>query len=114
MTSILISALIEKNALATDTVITAQYTTKDLFGRDYYKKGDFRIEKISKSTESHIFELHSIDDTKISIRAESRSIIAIDGMDLLRYADIYDLLPDGTSKKVGRKRGRKPKSQLTL
>jgi hypothetical protein len=35
-------------------------------------------------------------------------------MDITRYADIYDILPDGSRKKVGRKRGRKSKSQLSL
>ena len=33
-------------------------------------------------------------------------------MDLVRYADIYDLLPDGSTKKVGKKRGRKPKNYV--
>ena len=41
------------------------------------------------------------------------NIKAIDGMDLHRFADIYDLMPDGSKKKTGRKRGRKPKASLT-
>lgn len=34
----------------------------------------------------------------------------IDGMDIARYAAVYNIKPDGSTKLTGKKRGRKPKS----
>jgi hypothetical protein len=112
MSNTLISALINKNALAIDTLITASYQGLDLFGRSFKKTGEFRIKNIITKKEFPVFELVSGDEIQNVIQADADSIYAIDGMDLIRYADIYDILPDGTSKKVGRKRGRKPKTVL--
>jgi|APCry1669189369_1035219.scaffolds.fasta_scaffold16385_2 hypothetical protein len=108
-----ISALLNKNALATDTIITARYHSKDLFGRTFYKTGDFKLKRVMKQNNNPIFELGSIDSSREIIHADIESIKAIDGMDVIRYADIYDILPDGSNKKVGRKRGRKSKHELT-
>lgn len=33
----------------------------------------------------------------------------IDGMDVERFAKVYNIKPDGSAKTVGKKRGRKPK-----
>jgi hypothetical protein len=114
MTLPLITALIEKNAFAHDTIITAHYYSKDLFGRNFHKQGDFKIKRILSNLDFPVLELHPVEDPRTAIQAHPSSIIAIDGMDVIRYADIYDLLPDGSSKKVGRKRGRKPKHSLSL
>jgi len=112
MSNMLMSALIHKKAISDDTIITASYRSKDLFGRSFIKTGEFKIKKIVGDTPP-IFELGSIDVISEIIRTDAAAIKAIDGMDLIRYADIYDILPNGMSKKVGRKRGRKPKTQLT-
>jgi hypothetical protein len=110
----LLAALLEKKALASDTIITASYETSDLFGRNFVKTGDFKIKRILKSQESCLFELIALKEaTNDTIKTPIENIKAIDGMNLDRFADIYDLFPDGTKKKMGRKRGRKPKSQLT-
>lgn len=110
----LIHALIEKNAFASDTIITADYHTADLFGRPFCKTGDFRIKRILKSNDSCLFELALLQDVANStVKTSLDNIKAIDGMDIARFADIYDLLPDGSKKKTGRKRGRKPKAQLS-
>jgi hypothetical protein len=114
MTQQLIDALVEKNAFASDTIVTANYQTTDLFGRIFKKTGDFKINRILKSESKLLFELVSLQDASNTIlKVTSDSIKAVDGMDLGRFADIYDLLPNGSKKKVGRKRGRKPKNQLT-
>jgi hypothetical protein len=113
MSITIIQALVEKQAIAVDTIITASYFTKDLFGRTYEKTGDFKLKRIIYTESQHLFELRSIDNEKIGVRTDASSIQAIDGMDITRYADIYDILPDGSRKKVGRKRGRKSKSQLS-
>jgi hypothetical protein len=113
MSNTIIAALVEKQAFAVDTIITASYLTKDLFGRTYKKTSDFKLKNILHSESQHIFELRSIENETLGIRTDATSIQAIDGMDIARYADIYDILPDGTLKRVGRKRGRKSKSQLS-
>lgn len=114
MRSTLISALVERRAFVEDTIITARYNTIDLFGRAYEKIGDFKLKKIHSTKEDILLELVIIDNSSISIKASADAISAVDGMDLHRFADVYDLLPDGRSKKIGRKRGRKPKNQLTV
>lgn len=113
MTEELISALLEKNAFESSTIITAAYTSTDVFGRTFEKVGQFRVRKIVKSSHRTLFELMMSHDSSSVMLAPASNIRAVDGMDICRYADIYDLLPDGTSKKVGRKRGRKPKTQLS-
>lgn len=106
----LLSALMEKKALASDTIITANYETTDLFGRTFSKIGDFKIKRILKSSEHCCIELISLKDvTNSIIKTAISNIKAIDGMNVERFADIYDLHLDGSKKKIGRKRGRKPK-----
>jgi hypothetical protein len=108
----LISALVRKNALATDTIVIADYNSTDVFGRVFSKLGEFKIRNIVLESEEPIFELQLGDETKKIVKSNGSNIKSIEGMDPVRYADIYDLLPDGSNKKVGRKRGRKPKQTL--
>lgn len=110
MTQDLISALIEKNAFTTDIIITAHYTTVDLFGRTFDKIGNFKVKKILKRDDMALFELVTLGEGEISIKASASAIKAIDGMDPVRFADMYDIMPDGSMKKVGKKRGRKPRN----
>lgn len=105
----LVSALIEKNAFTSDLIITAHYRSVDLFGRVFDKVGDFRVKKIVRKNDLAFFELITLGDGSSMIRAAASSIKAIDGMDPIRFADMYDILPDGSKKKVGKKRGRKPR-----
>lgn len=112
MNAALISALIDKNAFLKDTIITADYSSMDLFGRRFNKTGEFKVRRILRKEDTPIFELSMVDDRQGILQAPPESIRAIDGMDVMRYADIYDLHPDGSNKKVGRKRGRKPKHLL--
>jgi len=43
-------------------------------------------------------------------KMEFDRIEKLDGMDLSRFAAVYNIKPDGSSKAQGKKRGRKPKS----
>lgn len=106
-------ALMEKHAIGSDNVVTATYTVTDLFGRTFNKTNKFKIINIDQASEKIKFELAALDENK-NLQVGSESILFIDGMDVARYADIYDLLPDGTTKKVGKKRGRKPKNHGAL
>jgi len=111
MSNQLLSALLEKNAVTPGTIVTAKYSFTDMFGRLFLKKTEFTIDKIMNKNDNLIFELSSIyDDKRINVSVDS--IIFIEGMELSRYADIYGLHPDGTNKKLGKKRGRKPKSNV--
>lgn len=101
--------LLKKHAIGVDNIVTANYTVTDLFGRTFNKTNEFKIVNIVNTSTEIKFDLISLDDNK-TIQMDSESIVFIDGMDIERYADIYDLLPDGTDKKVGKKRGRKSKN----
>lgn len=109
MTEQLISALIEKEAFASDTIFTASYVSQDVFGRTFSKIGDFKLQKVVNLQSDTFLELCILENSKIIVKAEYNSIQMIDGMDLKRFADIYDLNLDGSQKKTGKKRGRKPK-----
>ena len=106
-------ALLEKQAIGSDNIITASYVVKDLFGRTFSKITEFRIANIIHNEGSLKFHLSSLSDDR-NVEVGPESIQYIDGMDVPRYADIYDLQPDGSSKKVGKKRGRKPKNHSLL
>lgn len=114
MTNALISALIEKKAFAKDTIITARYRSVDLFGRIFDNVGQFKVRRILNVDNKLMFELFTAAGNMQIIKVRPEEIKAVDGMDIIRYADIYDIQPDGSIKKVGRKRGRKPKNQLTM
>ena len=43
-------------------------------------------------------------------KMEFERIEKMDGMELDRFASVYNIKPDGSSKAQGKKRGRKPKS----
>jgi len=108
VTAELLEQLINKNVFSDDTIITTYYQTIDSFGRTFKKTTECKIKKIGNKENKFEFELIGLQEN-ILITASSDSILSIDGMTLERYADIYDLNPDGSSKKVGKKRGRKTK-----
>lgn len=108
--NLLISALLDKNALTEGNIITATYSIKDIFGRILTKTDEFDIVKVDKTDFQINFTLrHLVEKNEIYINDEH--IVAIDGMKIERYADVYDINLDGTSKKIGKKRGRKPKQK---
>lgn len=113
MTAELLEQLINKNVFSDDTIITAYYQTIDSFGRSFKRTTECKIKNIINKENKYEFELIGLQEN-ILIKATTDSILSIDGMTLERYADIYDLNPDGTNKKVGRKRGRKPKLKIGI
>lgn len=70
--------------------------------------GEFMIQDISKLNGKLIFTTASTDDGKIRL-FESCHIIGIDGMTPIRFAAVYGLMPNGSLRRQGKKRGRKPK-----
>lgn len=106
----LISALLDKNAITKENVITASYTVRDGSGRSLHRTGDFGIVSLERFSDQVRFTLQHMTE-KNRVRVDDSSILAIDGMDPRRYADVYDLNDDGSEKKIGKKRGRKPKQR---
>lgn len=106
----IISALLDRRAITSDNVITASYTVIDSLGRSLKRVGNFSIVNFEQTNTNINFTLvHVVEKRKIKINDDN--ILAIDGMDLKRYADVYDINADGSNKRIGKKRGRKPKSQ---
>lgn len=104
----LISALVDRHVISGDNVITASYTVQDSVGRTLKKVGNFGLVNVEKHDNAIQFTLqHVIEKNRVKVNDEA--IIAIDGMDIRRYADVYDINADGSNKKMGKKRGRKPK-----
>lgn len=108
----IISALIDRHVITGDNVVTASYTVQDSVGRTLKKVGNFGIVNFEKGEDVIQFTLqHLIEKNKVKVTDEN--IISIDGMNISRYADVYDINADGSSKITGKKRGRKPKHQYT-
>lgn len=104
----LISSLLERQGLTADTVITAYHITKDGQGRSYRRCDQFVMTDVVRLGEDYQLKLKNIVGNGM-VTIWARDIVALDGMDPVRYLDIYDINPDGSAKKVGKKRGRKPK-----
>ena len=51
---------------------------------------------------------------KLAITVLANDIVALDGMKPERYVDVYNINPDGSDKSIGKKRGRKPKSNCEM
>lgn len=105
----IICALIDKKALTEDNVVTATYTVRDGVGRTLKKVGNFGIVNFQRTTNEVQFTLEHVTD-KNQILVNDDNIIAIDGMDIGRYADVYNIDKNGSTKSIGKKRGRKPKN----
>jgi len=109
----LMKAMLERDALGSDTVVTAYHITKDSAGRSQRRHDDFMITGVAKHGEEYRLNLrHLIGNGTTTVWA--RDVIALDGMAPERYVDVYDINPDGSAKRVGKKRGRKPRISLDL
>jgi hypothetical protein len=102
----LIATLIDLGALAKDSMVTARHGTQNKYGAIIYTTEEYVLQDIAQQDAKLC--LKQANGSAI-ISAHIRDITAIDGMSLDRYADIYNVNPDGTLKSMGRKRGRKPK-----
>ena len=103
-----IDTLISIGALVKDNIVTARKGTTNKFGMISYVADDYVLQSISNDGHSAMFSLKQANGTN-EITVASEDITAIDGMNIDRYADIYNVKPDGTMRTTGRKRGRKPK-----
>lgn len=104
----LMPSLIDKHGLTDDTVITAYHMSKDLYGRLQRRCDNFMLVDVLQQGADYRLRLKSlIGSTVVTVNAAD--VVALDGMEPERFVDIYDINPDGSTKCVGKKRGRKPK-----
>lgn len=104
----LVGTLLSRGLIGFDTVVTARIGAKTRIGTMRYAVADYTITKSEQNPESWDLLLRSVIG-QLEVRASDGDIVALDGMSVDRYADVYNINSDGTDKKVGRKRGRKPK-----
>jgi len=109
----LVKALVEKNAFKKDTELTARYKTHTLGHLPTIQTGTFTVNSV-KVLEDRV--LFNVSDTVCGKegKVSGEDILLIDGMDPARMAAVYGLKSDGTSKKLGKKRGRKTNVELGL
>lgn len=103
-------ALLERNVIRKETEITARYKAPYMGGRDYAQLvGDFLIQRAVKTQDRVLFDATDVSQGR-SYRIACEDVLRIDGMDMKRFAKIYNLTEDGTPTKAAKRRGRRPKN----
>lgn len=102
----LIKALIQRNLISTNNVLSGLVRATTLGGVAL---------KVNKTVYfNHISKLGFVCNNELGEKylMEFDDLNSIDGMDIARYARVYNVRPDGTAAKIGKKRGRKPKTAI--
>lgn len=107
-----VKKLIDKGAIKRETEVEAHYKGKGLDGQRLGRsRGVFLV--LGARLMEDMVEFDTVDTRwgeRQSIKADD--IIAIDGMDPARFANIFGLTEEGEVLKQGKRRGRKPKALL--
>lgn len=108
----LVQKLIEKGAIRARTEMEAHYNGVDISGARLARvRGNFIVIAAKAIGDKIAFDGVSTDDgAKQNFLAED--IIAIDGMDPERFANIYGMNEFGEILRQGKRRGRKSKAVL--
>lgn len=102
---------VERGIINSDTKVESEYYAKDLSGTNRLKlKDTFLVERVLRKNEKLILEVIRYDGFKTYV--EAKDVLKIDGMEPERLAYVYNLKPDGTPRRLGKKRGRKSKKEL--
>ncbi len=113
MNNSLLKTLVERNLIAVRTEIDATYRGRDIAGMpSVATTGTFLVLAITYNEDgSFVF---ACADTVAGHHRNipGANIVAIDGMDPIRFAANFELTEDGEPMKVGKRRGRKPKALL--
>lgn len=107
-----VKKLIEKGAIKRETEVEAHYKGRDLSGCPLSRsRGIFLVLGARLMEDQVTFDTI---DTRWGQRQQihSNDIIAIDGMEPERFANIFGFTEDGDVLKQGKRRGRKPKALL--
>lgn len=114
MNSSLLKVLVERNIVAARTEIDARYRGNDIAGNPMVAtSGTFLVLDIKMTDAGYAFVCADVIDGKRRT-IPGAAITQIDGMDPVRLAANYDLDENGQPVKVGKRRGRKPRSQMML
>jgi len=108
----LVVALIDKGILTADTVVTASISSTNKFGVIKHYSDEYVLKDIKPAQKGYQLWLCDLIG-KQEISVTDADITGIDGMTLARYAEVYNINADGSSRSIGRKRGRKPKIRQT-
>jgi len=100
--------LIDMGALAKDSIVTARQGTANRFGVVNYRSSEYLIKDIVNTAQGTLLSLRESDGVNM-LNVMVEDVLAIDGMSIERYAEIYNINADGSLRSMGRKRGRKPK-----
>lgn len=104
-------ALLSRGFVSHETVVTAKIGRRNRHGVVEYSVDDYTILEQRIEADHYGLTLKSVIGNS-HIAANDRAILAIDGMSIERYADVYNINADGSDKRIGKKRGRKPKSAM--
>ena len=113
MNNSLLKTLVDRNLVTVRTEIDATYRGRDIAGMpSVATTGTFLIQTITHK-EDGSFAFNCADTVAGRQRViPGSAIVAIDGMDPIRFAANFELTEDGEPMKVGKRRGRKPKALL--
>lgn len=107
----LAKTLYDRNLFTKEMELTAAYTAATLGNvKDITVTGYFYIHRARCENDKIVFDVVSTRDGSPSI-IDSDSVISIDGMDPERFAEVYDIKADGSTKAPAKRRGRKPKNR---
>jgi hypothetical protein len=104
----LVSELIAQGKLGEDSMVTARISRRNAFGWPQQASDDYHLISVVENSGSFALTLREANGQG-QLTVSSDDITAIDGMSVQRYAEIFNINPDGTARSTGRKRGRKPK-----
>jgi len=104
MNKALIDTLLDKKIIGESTLVYGRVKTEGLGGTPQYVAMELMI--LAKQGDKFICR----DRLGRRYKMEFERIEKMDGMELDRFASVYNIKPDGSSKAQGKKRGRKPKS----
>lgn len=91
--------------------LTAEYSATAIGNvKDITVQGIFVVLSISENDNEVLFDVASTRDGHTR-RIGSNAILEIDGMDPERFAEVYDIKADGSTKAPAKRRGRKPKNR---
>jgi hypothetical protein len=102
----LLKTLLERNLILTDSVLVGQVRANTLGGILKKIRKEVYYTKLSMKG----FVCHDGLGKKYLMALSD--LESIDGMDLARYARVYNIKADGSRAKDGKKRGRKPKHAI--
>lgn len=100
----LIKVLLEKNLIPVNSLLTGRVRARTLGGIGKVHKNVYFTGTVNPRG------FVSRDETGNGYVIEYEDLEAIDGMDLARFARVYNIREDGSKTTPGKKRGRKPKT----